>query len=253
MQRNTVDPEQRPSPPKRVGLKTRPVQRQSISDEIVQQVMKQISSGSLRPGQRLPPERDLCKQFNAGRSSLREALRCLSIMGVLHARVGEGTSVAKDGSKFLGTIMEWRVITESYEVRNLMEVRLALEGLAAASAAERATAEELTAIEEFVTRMQDAVHDAKRFSALDLEFHLAISRASRNPALGDMLTMIRGQLARVVSTVLKLPDARPLSLEEHEAIVKALRRRNPEAARKAMQAHLGSAMKRFDAMQPEKA
>ncbi|ADV82356.1 FadR/GntR family transcriptional regulator [Terriglobus saanensis] len=235
----------------KTALKTRPVQKNSISDEIVQQIMKQISSGSLRPGQRLPSERELCKQFNAGRSSLREALRCLSIMGVLTARVGEGTSVATDGSKFLNTIMKWRVITERYDVRDLMEVRLAMEGLSAASAAERATDAELAAISEFVVRMHDAVGDAKRFSSLDLEFHLAISRASKNLAMVDMLTMIRSQLPRVVSTVLKLPDARPLSLKEHETIIKALLKRDPEGARKAMQVHLSSAIKRYDSTQPK--
>ncbi len=241
---------ERVPPRKRGALKTKPVQKNSISDEIVKQVMKQISSGNLRPGQRLPSERDLCKQFNTGRSSLREALRCLSIMGVLTARVGEGTSVATSGSKFLGRVMEWRVITEHYDLRNLMELRLALEGLAVASAAERATETELAEIEGMIPRMRDALDDAKRFSALDLEFHLALARASRNEALLDMLTMIRGQLARVVSTVLKLPDARPLSLQEHEGIAKALRRRKSEAARKAMQVHLTAAIKRYDATQP---
>lgn len=230
---------------KKTVLRARPVQRISISDDIVRQVMKQISGGHLRPGQRLPSERELCKQFNAGRSSLREALRCLSIMGVLTARVGEGTSVAINGSKFLGTVMEWRVITERYDLRNLMEVRLALEGLAAASTAERASEEEIAEIEALTKRMRTAVDDPKSFGALDLEFHLAVARASRNEALLDMLTMIRGQLARVVTTVLKLPDARPLSLAEHETITKALKTRNSEAARKAMQAHLSSAITRY--------
>lgn len=238
-------PRERTDLSNKAALKTRPVQRTSISDDIVRQVMKQISSGYLRPGQRLPSERELCKQFSAGRSSLREALRCLSIMGVLTARVGEGTSVAINGSKFLGTVMEWRVITERYDLRNLMEVRLALEGLAAASTAERASAQELAEIEALMKRMREAIDDPKGFGALDLEFHLAVARASRNEALLDMLTMIRGQLARVVTTVLKLPDARPLSLAEHETIAKALKARNPEAARKAMQAHLGAAIKRY--------
>jgi GntR family transcriptional repressor for pyruvate dehydrogenase complex len=236
---------------RKATLRTRPIQKNSISDEIIRQLLREISSGHLRPGQRLPSERELCKQFNAGRSSLREALRCLSIMGVLTARVGEGTSVATDGSKFLGTIMEWRVITERYDLRNLMEVRLALEGLAAASTAERATDAELAAIEGLLVRMQDALGDAKRFSALDLEFHLAISQSSKNLAMADMLIMLRSQLAHVVSTVLKLPDARPLSLKEHEAIVKALLRRDAEGARKAMQAHIGSAIRRYDSTQPK--
>ncbi|WP_419803684.1 FadR/GntR family transcriptional regulator [Terriglobus sp.] len=236
-------------PPRRIARKSAASPKASISDEIVRQVMKQISSGNLQPGQRLPSERELCKQFQAGRSSLREALRCLSIMGVLTARVGEGTSVAVDGNKFLGTVMEWRVITGRYDLRNLMEVRLALEGVAAASAAERASPEEIAEMEDLVLRMRDSLRDAKRFSALDLDFHLRIARASRNQVLLDMLTLVRSQLAQTVATVLKLKNAIPLSLKEHEALVKAVRRRNPEAARRAMQAHLTAAIRRFDSTQ----
>ena len=73
------------------------VTKLSISEEIARQIMDLISDGSLQPGQRLLSERELCLLFGASRSSLREALRCLSIVGVLNARVGEGTSVAEDG------------------------------------------------------------------------------------------------------------------------------------------------------------
>src|SRR6185312_17419439 len=120
---------------KKVQSKIRPVTKISISEEIAQQIMDLISNGDLKAGQRLPSERELCKNFGAGRSSLREALRCLSIVGVLNARVGEGTSVAVDGSKFLGKIVEWRLITEKHDIENLLEVRIALEGIAAAKVA----------------------------------------------------------------------------------------------------------------------
>jgi GntR family transcriptional regulator, transcriptional repressor for pyruvate dehydrogenase complex len=230
-------------------FKARPVQKNSISDDIVQQIMKQISTGDLRPGQRLPSERELCKSFDAGRSSLREALRCLSIMGVLTARVGEGTSVATSGGKFLETVMQWRFITEKYDIKNLMELRIALEGLAAASSAERASSEDIQGLEDLVDRMEAAVGDAKRFGALDLDFHLGLARASQNQVIFDLVSLIRGQLARALSTVLILPQARPRSLEEHTAILKAVKRRNPEAARKAMQAHLDAAIKRYEISQ----
>jgi len=88
---------------KGVQSKIRRVTKLSISEEIAQQIMDLIANGDLKAGQRLPSERELCKHFGAGRSSLREALRCLSIIGVLNARVGEGTSVAADGGKFLAS------------------------------------------------------------------------------------------------------------------------------------------------------
>jgi GntR family transcriptional repressor for pyruvate dehydrogenase complex len=226
-------------------FKVCPIQKSSISDDIVQQIMKQISTRELEPGMRLPSERDLCKQFNASRSSLREALRCLSIMGVLTARVGEGTSIAANGSKFLETVMQWRFITEKYDIENLMELRIALEGLAAASSAERATDEDVKTLDDLVDRMGKSVQQAKKFGKLDLEFHLALARASKNQIVVDLVSMIRGQLTRTLSTVLTLQHARPLSVSEHATIVKAIKRHDADGARKAIQNHLNAAMKRY--------
>lgn len=234
---------------KRASFKVRPVQKSSISDDIVQQIMNQIATGNLQPGQRLPSERELCKSFSAGRSSLREALRCLSIMGVLTARVGEGTSVASDGGKFLNTVMRWSFITEKYDIQNLMELRIALEGLSASNCAERATDEDIASLEDLISRMEVSVKDPKRFGVLDLEFHLDIARASQNQVVFDLVSLIRGQLARTLSAVLVLPHARPRSIEEHTAILMAIKRRNPDSARKAMQGHLEAAIKRYKSAQ----
>ena len=228
-------------------IKVRPIQKISICEDIVQQIMQQISTQELEPGMRLPSERDLCKQFNASRSSLREALRCLSIMGVLTARVGEGTSIAANGSKFLETVMQWRFIMEKYDIENLMEFRIALEGLAAAGSAERATDEDVKTLDDLVNRMDKSVQQAKKFDELDLEFHLALARASKNQIVLDLVSMIRGQLTRTLSTVLTLQHARPLSVSEHAAIVKAIKRRDAAGARKAMENHLNAAMRRYHA------
>lgn len=234
----------------KAAFRPHPVLKNSISDNIVQQIMKQIACGNLKPGERLPAERELCKRFNTGRSSLREALRCLSIIGVLNARVGEGTSVATNGGRFLETVMQWRFITERYDIRNLMETRIALEGLAAESCAARASNEEIAALEALLQQMSETVDDGRHFGVLDLEFHLRIAKASQNQLLYDLVSLTRGELARALSEVLILPDARPLSFEEHARIVAAIKNRSPEAARKAMQAHLEAAITRYDGAQP---
>jgi GntR family transcriptional repressor for pyruvate dehydrogenase complex len=167
-------------------------------------------------------------------------------MGVLIARVGEGTSVAIDGGKFLETVMQWCFITEKYDIKNLMELRIALEGLAAARSAERATDEDIQNMENLISRMKISISDPKRFGALDLEFHLGVARSSQNQVIFDLVLLIRGQLARALSAVLVLPQARPLSIKEHTTILKAIKRRSPEAARKAMQAHLEAAVNRYE-------
>jgi GntR family transcriptional repressor for pyruvate dehydrogenase complex len=223
----------------------RRVNRVSISDAIVEQIMGLIDSGDLKPGQRLPSERELCVRFGAGRSSLREALRCLSILGVLNARVGDGTTVAANGNKFMGKMMQWRLITEQHDLQNLMEVRIALEGLAVASLAAHATDEDLETLKTLLEKMAAAVGDQKRFLALDLQFHLTIAKASGNPLVSDLISMIRGQLAQALSRVLMSENALPASLKEHARIVQQIRRGDAEGARKAMTAHLRTALVRY--------
>lgn len=220
------------------------VAKVSISEEIAEQIMNLIAKGDLKPGQRLPSERELCKEFGAGRSSLREALRCLSIVGVLNARVGDGTSVASDGGKFLGKILEWRMITEKHDIENLLEVRIGLEGVAAANAAHCATQKDMEHLEELLSQMKEAVHEHKRFASLDLEFHITLAKASQNAFLIDLVSMIRSQLARGLAKVLLLPNAVPLSLKEHLAVFEAIKRGDAEAARDAMHAHLLAALRR---------
>ena len=225
--------------------KIRPVERTSISDEIVEQILALIASGDLKPGQRLPSERELCKNFNAGRSSLREALRCLSIVGVLTARVGEGTSVAPNGGKFLGKIVEWRIITEKHDIEDMMQVRIALEGVTAARAAMRRSEEDLAKLQEMISKMDAAVNNEKAFAALDLEFHIMLATISENFLIYDLVAMIRGQLEKMLQKVLLLPNAIPLTFKEHVTICNAIKRRDPNAASEAMRKHLESALKRY--------
>lgn len=225
-------------------LKVRPIRKSSISDDIVQQIISLISNGDLNAGQRLPTERELCVKFAASRSSLREALRCLSIMGVLTARAGEGTSVAMDGSKFMETVLHWRMSTEPHNIEDLMEVRIALEGVTAASAARNAREADVKKLRDLVAKMEDAVGNAKRFAALDLEFHLSLARVSNNKLILDLVGVIRGQLERGVAKVLQLPQAMPLSVKEHKSILHAVIKGESEQARAAMQAHLNAAILR---------
>jgi len=231
--------------PKSAETKIRRVTKLSISEEIAKQIMDLIADGSLKPGQRLLSERELCGLFGASRSSLREALRCLSIVGVLNARVGEGTSVAPDGSKFLRKIMEWRLISEKHDIEKLLEVRKALEGVCAANSAIHATPEEIAKAKRLIAQMKASLKDRKQFAVLDLEFHVMLANASGNPLLSDLISVIRSQLARSLPKVLQLPNAMPLSLKEHTAIVNGIERRDPEAARNAMHAHLDAVLVRY--------
>lgn len=228
-----------------VESKIKRVQKISISEEIAKQIMDLISRGELKPGDHLPSERELCKDFGASRSSLREALRCLSIVGVLNARVGEGTSVAEDGEKFLRKIIEWRLITEKHDIENLLEVRMSLEGVSAANTARRATTEQIEKLRKLINKMQGVLDDEKSFAALDLEFHVAIANASGNTLVSDLIELVRSQLVKALHKVLVVPHALPLTYKEHRAIFEAIERHDPNAAREAMQAHLKAHLVRY--------
>lgn len=228
-----------------VESKIKRVQKISISEEIAKQIMDLISRGELKPGDHLPSERELCKDFGASRSSLREALRCLSIVGVLNARVGEGTSVARDGEKFLRKIIEWRLITEKHDIENLLEVRIALEGVSAANTARHATEEQIENLRKLINKMQNVLGDEKSFANLDLEFHVAIANASGNSLVSDLIELVRSQLVKALHKVLVVPHALPLTYKEHRAIFAAIERHDPNAARDAMQAHLKAHLVRY--------
>jgi GntR family transcriptional regulator, transcriptional repressor for pyruvate dehydrogenase complex len=230
---------------KTVESKIRRITKISISEEITKQIMDLISSGALKLGQRLPSERELCQHFGASRSSLREALRCLSIVGVLNARVGEGTSVAADGGKFLRKIMEWKLVTEKHDIEKLLEVRIALEGLSAACTAVQGTEEDIDGLRKLIAKMGASLKDEKAFAALDLEFHVTLANLSGNNLLADLISLIRSQLAKALHKVLHIRNALPLSHEEHTAIFKAIERHDPVAAREAMHVHLKAHLQRY--------
>ena len=111
---------QKKTPPV-AGEAMRPVHRTSVSDEIVAQITDLIAREVLKPGDRLPAERELCKRFGVGRSSLREALRSLAMMGILDGRVGEGTFVC-DNSKYLEKALQWGFALDGKRLHDLSEI-----------------------------------------------------------------------------------------------------------------------------------
>jgi GntR family transcriptional repressor for pyruvate dehydrogenase complex len=228
-----------------IQSKIRPITKTLISDKIVEHLMKLITEGGLKPGQVLPSEEKLRIYFGAGRSSLREALRCLCIVGVLTRRVGEGISVAEGGGKLLRKFVEWRIITEQHDIEDLMQVRIALESATAAGAARQVKDESIAKLRFLLTKMKSATDDKEHFAALDLEFHLYLAAASENLLLSNLISTIRNQLEETLNRVLPLPSAMPLSLKEHIAIVDAIACSDPERACEAMQHHLSATLARY--------
>lgn len=227
--------------------KFKPIDKTSLSEEIAGQIMHLVSTGDLMPGQKLPSERELRVRFGVGRSSLREALRCLSIVGVLETRVGEGTFLALNRDKFIGKVLEWRVATERRNVENLMKVRLALETETVSNAAIHTSDEQIEELEEALRRMKQSIGHAPQFVEDDVAFHLVIAKVSSNDLIFDLLSLIRNQLQRALFALGGGPGAPQLAIDEHRAILDAIRKHDAELSVSLMRSHITQGLKRYQA------
>jgi GntR family transcriptional regulator, transcriptional repressor for pyruvate dehydrogenase complex len=220
------------------------VPRTSLSDHIIEQMTDLISRGALKTGERIPSEKDLCQQFGVGRTSVREALRSLSAMGILETRVGEGTFVAKDGGRAMERSFHWGLLMNPKTVEDLVETRLMLESQTAFLAAARAKPEDLDHAQEAIRKMEASLADPQQYLEHDLQFHMIIARATQNSILQHLLNTTRGYLqawiAKTLSGVsgdISAKRAR-LSITQHKRVVRALRTKDSDGARQAMMEHI---------------
>ncbi len=218
-----------------------PIPRTKLTEEIVRRIVNLILEEGLRPGDKLPSERELIAQLSVGRSSLREALKILSATGLVQVVLGEGMFVGRGDLSLiarplvLGLMMGVRSRNELIETRRVLEVELA------GFAAERATPEEIDVVRNRLQVMKASQNDPERYSQADLEFHLAIAKAAHNDLLYNLLTTLREILGALIRTAVVKFDANrmPQSFKVHVPIYDAIRARNPKAARTSMMAHLG--------------
>ena len=214
------------------------IARTTLTEAAFEQIISFVVNGLWRPGDRLPPERELCQQLGIARTSLREALKAMELIGMLNSRVGDGTFVC-DRSEFLSRPLLWALTgTDHVELRNIMEARLLVEKDLAALAAERGTPEEIEAIERTIPRMREAIGQGHSILEVDMAFHLAVARAAHNDVLLNAVQLLRNLLRHWISLKLQIPAVPALVLEQHEAIYAGIASRQPDVARKAMWDHL---------------
>ena len=241
----TTDIADAPDTPDIAADPFRQVKRATVSDAIVEQLLQLISTAVLKPGDRLPSERDLCTRFGVGRTSVREALKPLITMGILEGRVGSGTFVAAETGQFQKPL-EWGLLLDLQGRDDLVETRHMLETNAAHWAALRASEENLAAIEATVQGMADHLQQPARFQAHDANFHFEIARATQNKILFRLINVIRGQIQTWIGERLTLSPNRAealarTSLAQHQEIFAAIKSGDAAAARTAMDRHIQTA------------
>ena len=215
-----------------------PIPRTTLTESAFEQLISYVVNGSWKPGDRIPPERELCQQLGIARTSLREALKAMELVGMLDSRVGDGTFVCAR-SEFLSRPLLWAFTgTDHAELRDIMEARLLLEQDLAGLAAERATTGEVDKIGDAVRMMRASIDSGVSILDADLAFHLAVAEAAHNEVLRNAVQLLRNLMRQWIYLKLLIPDVPAKVLRRHEAIYAAIRRRDSEAARKAMWKHL---------------
>lgn len=196
-----------------------------------------MSDGSLALGSRLPPERELAERFGVHRSSLRQALKALETIGVLTQRVGDGTYLTSDAASILSAPLEFMIIVDGISFTELMEARLIVEPELAARAAERATSNDLINLRAALDAMKASRRDRAVRAQHDLTFHETIAHASANRVCQRMFSAIHKATMKGMMLTTSVDNYKE-TIRFHEAIYKAIWRRDPEAARRQMIEHI---------------
>jgi GntR family transcriptional repressor for pyruvate dehydrogenase complex len=209
-----------------------------MTEQVVNQVRVMIHDGKLRPGDRLPPERELARQLAISRASLRAGLRFLAAIGVLTSRHGSGTYIADGPPALASEPLSMLAALHGFTTEKMFEARRLVEVSVAGLAAEHATDDQLRIMAEEVAETYAALDNPQEYLVHDFGFHRAVAAASGNPILATFMEMVADILyQRRCKTIDRSRDLRE-SVEMHRRIYRAIRARNPEAARAAMSEHL---------------
>lgn len=217
-----------------------PRRNDSLPDQIYEQILGRLGAGSLALGERLPSETQLARAFGVSRPVVRTALARLRADGLIESRQGAGSFVLRlPNPAFVREAPSGSIA----ELLRCYELRVALESEAAFHAAERRDARDLAAIEEHAAGLERDFHGPDAGSASDVAFHLAIARAAQNHLFTATLEMMRSSLRDGIAVARHIAQASsrarmPIVLEEHAAILDAIRRQDAARARAAMREHI---------------
>lgn len=210
--------------------------RGEITGQLISIIKEWISQGVLAPGCKLPPERELAAQLRVNRSTLRQALKVLQLMGILNQRVGDGTYLNSDLTAVLGEPFDFLILMNKVSHAELFEARLLFEPELAARAAELATSEDLRILQEAIEALEQSTSTQSRTDA-DMAFHDAIFKAAGNRACQLIFAVIHRAVCNSMVPLTRRIDLKRI-VASHRAIYGAIHRRSPREARRLMAEHL---------------
>ncbi|MGQ9858945.1 MAG: FadR/GntR family transcriptional regulator [Thermodesulfobacteriota bacterium] len=223
------------------------IKRTTAADEVFKSLHGLIISGQLRPGDKLPSQRELAESLEVSRSTLREAIHKLMALGYLEPRQGVGTRVSRaDPLRYMSSLPD-HFLLDGVSAAEFLEARLIIESAVAKLAVKRASARQRAFLKEILERQARAAREGQvdEFSRLDTEFHLSLARLSGNRVLVRMEETILDLLRQFIRRVSDLPGAIEDALVFHSKILEALEAQDPEEAQRRMASHLADVAQRI--------
>ena len=215
-----------------------PIKKSRLYEKIVSQVLSMIKNGELKPGDRLPTERDLAAQMHVSRTAIREALRSMEFKGLIESNVGVATLIK---SKTLDELLDpFAAVLANNErlIIELIEVRLLLEVEIARTAARRITPQKARLIEESLSLMKNELEAGQLGLEGDNAFHQALADAADNLAMMNITRLCSELLSQTREAALKAMEDRLLAIDHHQAIYEAVKNHDAAEAGRLMQNHL---------------
>ena len=216
-----------------------PIKRVPIVQQVEEQIRQLIESGQYNPGDKLPAEMDLCQRLGVGRGTIREAFRLLQARGYVEIKPGRGAFVAERlPGEDVGAV-EW-LLQNELELRDAIDIRRALEPMAARRMAEQGSGEDIQSLEELHTRFMQAVQagDAAQIGKLDEAFHSAIVEGSKNHLLIAINQQVNQGMKTFRAKTFQVPQNIRNAVVPHTRIMQAIQTRDGDGAESEMRAHL---------------
>ena len=213
------------------------VRKNKVYEEVAQQIERLILK-KLRPGDKLPSERELAEMLKVSRSSIRDAIRGLELRGLVEPRQGAGTIVRETAAEPLANPFANALKRRKEMVSELLDFRKMLEPPLAARAATHASADEISEMEEILQRQEAKQSQGEPAVAEDAEFHYSVALASGNSVVLKVLDIIMDLLRDTRERSLQVEGRPQKSLAGHRRILAAIKRHDAEGAKSAMRRHI---------------
>jgi GntR family transcriptional regulator, transcriptional repressor for pyruvate dehydrogenase complex len=227
---------------------------ETLTDRVTRKLIEYLVSLGSRPNQRLPSERQMANALGVGRSVIRDAVKTLSLLGLLESRQGAGTYLRSPEALDLTKVIEWGLLLGQKQVDDLIELRRSLEVISARLAAQRRTVEQVEALRDDLQAMERSQSDSSSFVSSDVAFHVTLARASGNALLASQLESIQSLLSEWIKRAIRQHGQTEETCVEHRRILDAVVDSDPDAAAAAMAAHMEAAYLRLSgALDAEKA